>query len=156
MRLQRFERMFFEMLRLHNQIVNAMRIEFVEQRVDEETGPEVIKTPVTGRHCFSEFDRGFEQWLGGQYCSSNDQDERIDRAYRNFWYQNQEYLGHYFPHLYRLFSFIDGSENVDKLLYSGIVRAQLSDLELKLLYCNCASVHGKDEVQAIGREIRTI
>jgi len=77
MRLQRFERMFFEMLRLHNEIVNAMRIDFAGERyVDEAGPPELISTPVMGRDCFREFERQLDGCLDRQDLPHEDLGKR--------------------------------------------------------------------------------
>jgi hypothetical protein len=65
------------------------------------------------------------------------------------WRQNQQYLGHYFRHLYRTLRFVNDSDEQDKVLYSGILRGQLSDLELNLLYYNCLSSHGREKFKPL-------
>jgi hypothetical protein len=149
MQAQRFETTFFEMVRLHNGIVNAMTIEFVETWVDEETGPESKHTPVTGRDCFREFERQLNLHLEHQNSILEFLDGPINGAYMDFWHKNQQYLGHYFRHLYRTLRFVHDSDGANKTLYSGILRAQLSDLELKLLYYHCFSVYGRKKFKPL-------
>lgn len=152
MQAQRFATTFFEMVRLHNGIVNAMTIEFVETWVDEETGPESKHTPVTGRDCFREFERRLKECLDRQNFSKEDIGTTVNWAYMEFWSRNQQYLGHYFRHLYRILQFVNDSDEQDKALYSGILRGQLSDLELKLLYYSCLSRHGREKFKPLAEK----
>lgn len=68
-------------------------------------------------------------------------------AYESVYHEDyrKQYLGHYFRHLYHIYKLIEGSETfsaAEKLHYAKIVRAQLSHLELKLLFLNCCSADG--------------
>lgn len=72
-------------------------------------------------------------------------EQRLDllrEAYDKYYHGNfrKQYLGHYFRNLYLIFKTINESEafsQKEKLQYAKIVRAQMSHLELKLLYLNC-------------------
>ncbi len=66
----------------------------------------------------------------------------LREAYDKYYHGNfrKQYLGHYFRNLYLIFKTINESEafsQKEKLQYAKIVRAQMSHLELKLLYLNC-------------------
>lgn len=68
--------------------------------------------------------------------------EILRDAYDKYYHGNfrKQYLGHYFRNLYLIFKTIDESEafsRKEKLQYTKIVRAQMSHLEMKLLYLNC-------------------
>lgn len=68
--------------------------------------------------------------------------ELLRRAYDRYYHGNfrKQYLGHYFRNLYLIFKTIDESEafsKKEKLQYAKIVRAQMSHIEMKLLYLNC-------------------
>lgn len=130
-RTQNFESTFFQMVRLHNDIVGAMRADYQVKRNTEDS-PYIEDVPVTGRDCFLEYKRRLEFWVC--YFGTCKQDlPGISQAYDGFWRANQQALGHYFRHLYRIFKFIDEEGVNDKHRYSGIARAPLSDLELLLL-----------------------
>ncbi len=150
---QNFENTFFQMLRLHNEIVSAAHVDFYEQW-NTEDGPDSNTTLVSGRDCFREFVRRFELQLDQQPRHGKDASDLniIQTAYNAFWDANQQSLGHYFRYLYRIFCFIDQSKIEDKRLYSGIARAQLSDLELLLLYYNCLSKYGIDKFKPLAEE----
>jgi len=66
----------------------------------------------------------------------------LRKVYNDYYHGNfrKQYLGHYFRNLYLIFKTINESESFnkqEKLQYAKIVRAQMSHLELKLLYLNC-------------------
>ena len=61
-------------------------------------------------------------------------------------------LDHYFRHLYRIFKFIhynDFLDNKEKYNYTSIVRSQLSDYELIILYYNCLSENGSEKFKPL-------
>jgi len=71
----------------------------------------------------------------------------LQDTYEKYFHGNfrKQYLGHYFRNLYLIFKTIDESEafnDKEKLQYAKIVRAQMSHLELKLLYLNCKILDG--------------
>jgi hypothetical protein len=73
--------------------------------------------------------------------------EILRKAYDRYYHGNfrKQYLGHYFRNLYLIFKTIDESEafsKKEKLQYAKIVRAQMSHLEMKLLYLNCQIMDG--------------
>nr|WP_275986046.1 putative phage abortive infection protein [Serratia ureilytica] len=60
-------------------------------------------------------------------------------------------LGHYFRFIYNIFKFIDESivSNEDKIKYSKIIRAQLSDYELTIIFYNCLTWRGCESFKAL-------
>lgn len=55
-------------------------------------------------------------------------------------------LDHYFRHLYRIFKYVDKSDliaNSERYDYACIVRSQLSDYELVMLFYNCLTANGR-------------
>lgn len=134
---QNFESTFFQMLRLHNDIVGAMRADYTRMA---DNGPYAV--PVTSRDCFLEYERSLRVTL----CGFGDCPQDIDgvrQGYDSFWRADQQALGHYFRYLYRVFKFIDEEGANEKHRYSGIAGAPLSDLELLLLYYNCLVPQGE-------------
>ncbi len=129
---QNFESTFFQMLTIHNTIVNSIDL------VDKEG-----KT-FKGRDCFSIF----YTRLNKIYRANKDKaqgryDERnvINLSYQLFWKQHQTELGHYFRYLYNLVRLVK-DEGFQAGPYLRLVRAQLSDQELLLLFYNCISDNG--------------
>ena len=73
----------------------------------------------------------------------------VEDTYEVFWEHHKRDLGHYFRYLYNIFKFIDNSGIKDKLKYSNIVRAQISDHELSILFYNCISQYGKEKFKPL-------
>lgn len=118
LRLQNFERTFFEMVRLHHDIIRDLDLGTNQATV--------------GRDCF----RIFCRRLRSTYERSEGVTilERIVTAYGAFHAANQHEVGHYFRNFYRIMKFVDESNVGDKNNYAGILRAQMSSYELVLLF----------------------
>lgn len=54
-------------------------------------------------------------------------------------------FGQYFRMLYRILKYIDQSYTEDRNFYAGMVRAQMSDSELFMLFYNCISPLGREK-----------
>lgn len=145
MKRQIFENTFFQMLRLHNDIVNAIDLK-------ERGGQRRIVA--SGRDCFVDFYRNMKHF----YLTEKSRDPKdpeiknIEAAYAKFWEVSQSDLGHYFRYLYTIFKFIKSSEVDDKRLYTNIVRAQLSDHELLVLFYNCLYKFGVEKFKPLAEE----
>ncbi|EPH0778769.1 putative phage abortive infection protein [Pseudomonas aeruginosa] len=107
-----------------------------------------------GRDCFVVFYRRLKQhYTPNKFSIHNDQSELnlLREVYKKFWEENQLELGHYFRFLYNIFRFIKYSGFSDGP-YSRLIRAQLSDQELLVIFYNCiASIHG-DNFKSIAEE----
>lgn len=130
LRQQRFEASFFELLRLHADIVSAL---FVQSNVNA----------FMGRRAFEELRRQFK----AAYTTTAAQElkyeiERVQRAWNLFFNQNHSVIGHYFRNFYHIVKFVDESTVEHKQLYVNIARAQLSSDELYLLFYNGLSPIG--------------
>jgi hypothetical protein len=140
---ERFESIFFELVRIHHSLVAAMQI----------LNPQNMQV-VHGRACF----RLMYEALGGRYQEQlphSPSEESvlmsIDCAYKNLYQSYQEELGHYFRNLYHIVLFVDSSE-VDKeeqKRYMKILRAQLSSRELLLLFYNGLSEFGQKKFKPL-------
>ncbi len=129
---QRFENTFFNMLSLHNEIVDAVK-----------TISAFSSNSIAGRDCFLSF---YEVLLRQWNIRDNPNYRRADSLkletpediYAYIYKKNlSKKIGHYFRNLYRIFVFIDESDIEDKNFYAKIIRAQLSDHELLILFYNC-------------------
>lgn len=143
---QNFESTFFQMLRLHNEIVNAINL----RDATMSTRPVIS----TGRDCFVTF---YDRIHRGYFDKKNDapklsEKEYLERSYEEFWNSDQKNLGHYFRYLYTIFKFIDLSKVEDKRFYSNIVRAQLSDQELLVLFYNCLYKFGDEKFKPLAEK----
>lgn len=122
--LQQFENTFFQLIKVHGDIIANMRLP---------------QTSVRGRDCFAQF----LSYLENEYFRRGvgDQDNltaAIDELYDKF----ETELGHYFRHLYHILKFIDQHRKVDRLRYRSFLRAQLSADEFVLLLYNCLGQRG--------------
>jgi Putative phage abortive infection protein len=68
--------------------------------------------------------------------------KRVIDAYEYFYRDRESDLGHYFRVLYNIFRYIDRSEFADGI-YAKILRAQLSNQELLIIFYNNATDRGK-------------
>ncbi len=129
---QNFESTFFQMLLLHNQIVNSIDL------VKSETGQ-----TTRGRDCFSVFYTRLAKHFRATEEAHPEmtQQELIDLAYKRFWNDTQSELGHYFRYLYNIIRFVKDSD-VETTTYIRLLRAQISDQEMLLLFYNCLMPQG--------------
>ena len=134
LRVQNFERAFFEMIRLHHSIVNDL-----ELRKDGDV-------TVSGRDCFRTFCARFDNSLKANQASSPLKE--VVLAYDDFHKENQSKVGHYFRNLYRIMRFINEADVTRKRRYTGILRAQLSSYELSLMF------HGT--LHPVGKRLRPL
>lgn len=86
------------------------------------------------------------------YLNDNvtDSDEVL-KCYNSFYEEHNEIIGHYFRNIYQILKFINKTKNnnlntLDEKFYTNILRAQLSNAELGLLFLNALSDYGKDKL----------
>jgi hypothetical protein len=154
-RKQQFESTFFNLLNLHHQITNTIDLTRRENKYPGFEGffikgvdpNEKVTVIVTGRDCFVVFREEFRGTYKNFKSENPDMEELdlIKNAYWNFYEQYQSDLGHYFRNLYHIFKFINSSDEPNKSAYTSLVRAQLSNDELFLLFYNCASDLGNEK-----------
>jgi len=164
LKTQRFENTFFNMLTLHNQLLND--IDFDERK---SIGPgQSGYYTVRGRDVFK--DRYLQ--LIAKF-KTDSKTKNYEEIYLEFYDITKTDFGHYFRNLYRIIKMIDSTEfyNFDELnlnekdtnhlahyqaknfteryKYSSILRAQLSDYELLLLFYNCITVNGEKKFKPL-------
>lgn len=144
MKIQRFENTLFNMLSLHQDIVNGLY--YVPKDGDDRTRES------KGRYVFDVFYntifiRFKDEWLSDRVDGIKEiiQYENTPEAYLHV--REISIFDNYFRHLYRMFKYIDVSPLIDdseRYDYACIVRAQLSDYELLMLFYNALNVrdHG--------------
>ena len=110
---QTLENTLFQLLRLHQETLQAVRYYHGTERRGREAIPHLAREFL---NTYNESDR------------SASADERIRAAYKKFHQKFQSYTGHYFRNLYQILRFINDSQasEEDKKLYGRLVRAQLS------------------------------
>lgn len=162
-KVQIFENTFFQLLRLHNDILNDIDLtnHYMDGQIDH----------ITGRSCFTSFiDRLKTEYMKSyqdpgsntpgsrrgpvkndeklrKLSINSDRDKQeIREAYQRFYEQSQSDVGHYFRNLYHVVKYVKESDVIDgyekKKFYTNLVRAQLSSFELLLLFYNCLSKYG--------------
>jgi hypothetical protein len=129
LQLQQFENAFFQLLHLHDSIVNALHTHDHNNRV------------ANGRDCFRVFVDHFHHIQRVQVDKTSL--ESLQTTYSAFHDQRQHQVGHYFRLLYNIIKFVDNAPIENKKFYTNLVRAQLSADELSLLFWNCLSQLGK-------------
>lgn len=139
LRQQRFENTFFQLLRNHQEIVNA---------IDLRRGVNVTSQ---GRDCFRHFNDRFKDSVKSTLGDITGIAHTI-KGYMTFYHSNQADLGHYFRHMYRILKFIDDSTEIsdlEKYKYSSLLRALLSSYELVLIFYNGLGDYGKDKFKPL-------
>ncbi|MDN3365411.1 putative phage abortive infection protein [Priestia megaterium] len=138
MSLQRFENTFFNMLTLHNSIV---------QSLDVFSDGHDIKNRQVFMYIAGQL-RGELYSLIGNYKLKEDEPDfkKITATYASIYETYESHLGHYFRNLYRIVKFVHESQLSydEKRNYIGIIRAQLSSSELVLLLYNGLSELGEN------------
>ena len=136
---QNFESSFFQLLSMHGEIVNSMKIKY-------------RNTDYSRRECFGHMLEMLEyDYYNPQPPNRNQED--LNALYEQFFANYQPYVGHYFRHLYNVVKFVHEHEFFDrkewkkkeckeKKRYTNFIRAQLSSDELGLLFYNCLSKRG--------------
>ncbi len=114
---QSFENTFFQMLRRVGEIVSEMNSGNLE-----------------GRQAFDHVYGNLKSRLTNAGPSADD----IRDTYAKFYFAFGPQLGHYYRTLYHVFTLVDSASFSydEKAVYANIARAQLSDVELSLLFFN--------------------
>ena len=145
---QRFENTFFNMLSLQQEIVANISFDEVKTIFDfNAQTQDVQRTSYNGRSLFREMylnlkvsidKKQFYQGVKGAIQANNYSAYSYISATTRF--------DHYFRHLYRIFKYVDTSDlipNNERYEYACIVRSQLSDYELVMLFYNCLTSNGR-------------
>lgn len=139
---QNFETTFFQMLTLHNTIVNSIDLEWrnrTPNSFDAASGD--IQRRAVGRDCFKQFFANYKQYY--DEIGELDDQERLQKAYDRFWNWRQQDLAHYYRYLYNVLRFVYEYRGIgDKLRYVKLLRAQLSDYELLMLFYTALNNNG--------------
>jgi len=134
---QAFENTFFQMLRLHSEIVNAFRHRSPASR---------YRSPASAREfsakeCFAAIKSDITPFLANARFGAD-----IEDRYETFYLDHAHWnLGHYFRNLYQIVKYVHNTELKNKRFYTNIIRAQLSSDELFLLFFNALSSFGREK-----------
>ena len=137
--LQRFEMSFFNLLSQHNEMVSLLTY----GNANTDGGTKI------GRNALKSLVSTISKIINKNHDATNEARDCITLYYDREYKYNEDLLGIYFRSLYSIFNFIDSNENIDKLFYSKIVRSQMSESEVGLLFMNGLSSFGKSFVVLI-------
>ncbi|CDS96373.1 putative phage abortive infection protein [Vibrio crassostreae] len=149
MNKQVFETTFFQLLQLHNEIVQSLQIE---------TGFSTNRKLVHGRDVFSILfnekfvSQDYEHEYYHQFDDSEDFSDDLNGHYLKFHRVYGHLVGHYFRNIYQILKYVGQSTVEDKKFYSNLIRAQMSDYELGLLFYNCISDLGNTKFKLLIEE----
>jgi len=138
---QQFETSFFELLSLHNDIINDIDIRANGTK-------DVTKS---GRDCFKYFRSKLKSIYEEQALLLQDRNhiDIVAVSYELFLKKYQCEVGHYFRTLYNIVKYIDVSDMENKQKYMSILRAKLSSNELLLLFYNCIHMVGSEKFKPL-------
>ncbi len=139
---QNFETTFFQMLTLHNTIVNSIDLEWRNRSPNSyDAASGNIKRRAVGRDCFKQFFDNYKK--NYDEIGEIEDKDRLQLAYNNFWDRRQQDLAHYYRYLYNVLRFVHDYNGIsDKLRYVKLLRAQLSDYELLMLFYTALNKNG--------------
>jgi len=125
LKLQRFESTFFSLIDLYNKIMLNLS--------NQDNNKNYFKSLKTKLH--NEFERDN---IDGCYKSAS-------KSYLKLFYEHKEELTYYYRTIYRILSIVDNSEltDLEKVIYVKILRSQLSENELLLIYYNADTKYGR-------------
>lgn len=147
---QRFENTFFNMLSLQQEITNNLFYQY-EKEIDGHINLCTYK----GREIFKEIYEFAQFTYEGLIYPKNTGLKLILEkngytAYTKVFDTNR--FDHYFRHLYRIFKYIDTTNLIndeERYDYACIIRSQLSDYELIMLFFNGLSDNGKEKFKPL-------
>ena len=144
MRQQKFDGIFFQLLRIHNDIINSIDL--------TKSGGSAI----TGRDCFRIIRyKLINQWPSKPHTILEDELGKIQELYKAVFKKYQSDLSHYFRNLYNLIKFVHTESEMGKIerqKYINLVKAQMSSDELVLLFYNNLSPHGNRKFKPLAEE----
>ena len=154
MKRQRFENTFFNMLSLQQEIVANISFDEVKHIFDFNShAHDKQRISYNGRALFREMYLNLKVSIDKNHSYQGVIDAIKANNYGVYSYISATTrFDHYFRHLYRIFKYVDTSDLIlddERYEYACIVRSQLSDYELVMLFYNCLSTNGKDKFKPL-------
>lgn len=145
---QRFENTFFNMLSLQQEIVANISFDEVKAIFDFNAHTQdKQRTSYNGRTLFREIYLNLKVAIDTKHSYQGVKSAIQANNYNVYSYiPATTRFDHYFRHLYRIFKYVDTSDlipNNERYEYACIVRSQLSDYELVMLFYNCLTSNGR-------------
>ena len=160
--VERFEHNLFELMNHQETIINGLSIE-LDDEIETEISVESQVNKFTGRDVFEALYRQYVVKVyymidgdyvpkSAEYVGLKELFEKDDNCYDH--YVSDKSVGrldHYFRHLYHIFRYIKKSQFTDdeKYRYASLVRSNLSQYELVLLFYNCLSSNGIEKFKTL-------
>ena len=155
MKRQRFENTFFNMLSLQQEIVANLSYDEVERVMDfsEPLKTNVKHTLYNGRNLFRELYLKLRVSIPNHHSYTG-----IKRAIQANGYgiysdiSSTTRFDHYFRHLYHIIKYVDTNDLIadeERYDYVCIIRSQLSDYELVMLFYNCLTTNGREKFKPL-------
>ena len=138
MKRQRFENTFFNMLSLQQEITHNLSYENPIQDEAELVWYGAKHRIYKSRDVFEGLYTNAIIDYGGSRCCGGIKDKLANHGYAAYsQIKGLSFLDHYFRHLYRIVKYVDTSDSIaeeERYDYACIVRSQLSDYELVMLF----------------------
>ncbi|WP_081669237.1 putative phage abortive infection protein [Photobacterium halotolerans] len=142
---QNFENTFFKLLSLYNECLQSIKVKSLEGYNRESV---LFESREAIQHIYlNKFigdDYIFEFSDGKEYHGSASVEK-----FENLMKYMSGTVGHYFRTIYQILKFVDESNVVNKKFYTNLLRAQLSNYELALIFYNCLSHHGSEKFKPL-------
>lgn len=124
---QRLESTYFSLLELYSNVLISLNTSCQSKKFFKELRDELL-----------------EEFTPSNTPSENHQ--LTQSLYLKWFYKHKEELTHYFKTIYRIIKIIDESEieDTEKYRYIKILRSQLSENEMLIIYYNSHSIYGED------------
>ena len=147
MKRQRFENTFFNMLSLQQEITHNLSYENPIQDEAELMRYDVKQRIYKNRAVFEGlYTNAIIDYDGSRCYGGIINKLAIHGCAAYSLVRGLSFLDHYFRHLYRIFKYVDTSDSIsedERYEYACIVRSQLSDYELVMLFYNCLTSNGR-------------
>ena len=147
MKRQRFENTFFNMLSLQQEITHNLSYENPIQDEAELMRYDVKQRTYKNRAVFEGlYTNAIVDYDGSRCYGGIINKLAIHGCAAYSLVRGLSFLDHYFRHLYRIFKYVDTSDSIsedERYEYACIVRSQLSDYELVMLFYNCLTSNGR-------------
>lgn len=145
---QNFEATFFNLLSLFAQLTERMDLEIAPKKAGMTNITIEDGKIFTGKDVFPIFSKLIWDSYGKKVIDDSSLHDCI-KPYEDFYKSYNSELGHYFRTLYNIVKFVENSNIEHKRLYTNLVRAQLSDAEVEIIFHNGLSKHGIDKFKPL-------
>lgn len=153
--VERFEHNLFELMNHQEIITNGLSIE-LEDEIETGISVDYLSNKILGRDVFEALYRQYiikvYYFVDGDYVPKSKEYVGLKEMFQNDNDAFKHYvedksvgrLDHYFRHLFHIFRYIkrSGFSEADQYRYASLVRSNLSQYELVLLFYNCLSSNG--------------